>query len=230
MTSSTLFSDTVDATAIAGIAARMRADDRDQLADAGDQREHVEERDAEQPQADRRGAPMIAAEQELAAEPRADLDGDVAARRGHARAVAGGKQPQHRVAQAVGVDEDVEGQDQDRQQPEQAARHADDRADHRADRFTPAAVGRARDDFLQRELLVQHALRDQEILGAVEHVGKRLPQLLSLIASGGTDHEADARRACRGSRCRAPGSRASAGIAACRSAAPSAARSAGRSG
>ena len=65
-----------------------RTDDRDQLADAGDQREHVEERNPEQPESDRGRAADDRAEQQLAAEPGADLDRDVAARRGHAGAVA----------------------------------------------------------------------------------------------------------------------------------------------
>ena len=51
MTRSTLLTETVAATAIAGIADEDGPDDRDQLADPGDQRQHIEERDAEQPQA-----------------------------------------------------------------------------------------------------------------------------------------------------------------------------------
>ena len=74
ITSSTLLTETVAATAIAGIAARIGPTTGIISPTAGDQRQHVEERNAEQPQADRRGGADDAAEQQLAAEPGADLD------------------------------------------------------------------------------------------------------------------------------------------------------------
>ena len=55
---------------------QQRPDDRDQLADAGDQREHVEEGNAEQPQADGGRGADDGGQEQLASEPGTDLGGD----------------------------------------------------------------------------------------------------------------------------------------------------------
>ena len=108
-----------------------RADDRDHLADPGDQRQHVEEGNAEQPQADRRRRADDAGEEQLAAEPRADLCRDRARHRVHAGAIAARERAAAGTAAASRLDQQVERQDQDRQQAEDPAGDADERREDR---------------------------------------------------------------------------------------------------
>ena len=96
--------DTVKATATAGIAASSGPTIGIISPIAGDQRQHVEVRHAHQPQAERRGAADDAGEQQLPAEPGADLGRDAAAGVLDARPLGARKQPHERPHDAVGVD------------------------------------------------------------------------------------------------------------------------------
>ena len=114
-------------------------DHRDELADAGNQAEHEEIRHAEQPQADRGCRADDGAEQQLAPEPRAHLDGDVARHRGDPKPLLDREQAHEPPEDRIRLHEHVEGQDQDRDDPEDAAGQAEDRAEHGRHRVTAGA-------------------------------------------------------------------------------------------
>ena len=74
-------------------------------------------------------------------------------------------------------------------------------------------LGRARDRLAQRQVLLQPALVDQELLGAVEHLGQLAPERLRLMDERREDQKADQRDGAEDARGTGSGSRASAASA-----------------
>ena len=122
------------------------------------------------------------------------------------------------------IDEHVEGQDQDREDAEDAAGDAHDRTGHFRHRVS-AAARRLLHRLAHRQVFLQPALGDQEPLPRSNHLAAPCPTSPApCCTSGGKIRNSDERRSCRGWRGRGRGSPASAGSAPTRSAAASAAR------
>ena len=74
------------------------------------------------------------------------------------------EEPEHAVAEVVGLDQDIESENQDGQEAEQAAHHTGDRAHDRADCLAAARFGRAFDRLTKRQMLAQEPLANEELL------------------------------------------------------------------
>src|SRR5207302_9250616 len=96
-------------------------EDRDHLADAGDQREYVEERHTEEVETKRRGASDDSGEYQLAAEPRADLVRHPAACTLDLRTLLARKQPHEHGDEPGAVDEQIKGEHDHRDDAEHAS-------------------------------------------------------------------------------------------------------------
>src|SRR5262245_42692958 len=99
---------------------------------------------------------------------------------------------QHPDPKIVGFNEDVKGQDQNREQAKQAADHAGDGTEDGPDRFAAMSDRRMLDGLGDSHPLLEDALRDEKVLCLIEHPGQRRPQLLCLIVDRWRDEEADA--------------------------------------
>ena len=122
---------------------------------ARDQREHVEVRHAQQKQTERRRAADDAAEQELTAEPCADLACHPPARIGRhvRRSSRGNNRTNDRTMSVSASTQQVEGEDQDRDEAEDAADESPDGDDHRTDGVRAVPHGRVCcDRFAERDL------------------------------------------------------------------------------
>ena len=85
-----------------------------------------------------------------------------------------GEQVQHRVAKVVGVHEDIKGDDQHRQEAEDAAEHSHDGTENRPDRLTALANRRGYDRLADADVLLQQSPFDEELLRAVQHLRRGL--------------------------------------------------------
>jgi hypothetical protein len=166
----------VDATSTAGTAA--------------DEREHVEEGHAQQPEADRRGDADDAAEQQLPAEPGTDLHGDGPRHQVDARALRLREDPQEGLADVAGIDQQVERQDQDREEPDDPADDATHRAEDGPDRVT-AADRCLLDGLLPGDRMLQQPAVEQEQLRAIEHLPLLRPEVPRLFDDRRDDDRAD---------------------------------------
>jgi hypothetical protein len=110
----------------------------------------------------------------------------------HARAMLAREKEHQLFAQAPGIHQHVEGQDQDGQDAEEPA--ADVR--HSARDFPDRVASRPRGGLhrlTHREVFLQQALLDQELLAALEHLRSLLPQGLPLLHERRKDEEQDER-------------------------------------
>ena len=128
--------------------------------------------------------PMMPAEQQLAAEPRADLGRDVA--RSPRRRARGSVRERAAAANrrsVSGVDQEVEGQDQDRQQAEDAADDADDGAETtvRPTASLPPAPGARSTACWQRQVLAQQPFRIRNSCARSNISSFCAPELLRLV-------------------------------------------------
>ena len=144
------FGDAVDGDGDGGDAADDRPDNRDRLADRGDERDDVEVRLAHEAETDRRERAHHAGEDQLRAQPRADLGDRLARGRREVRAFGLGDEARDVIEQRLGLDEQVEAQDQNRDEAEHAADDAPERDEHRADRVAAGSGRRVLHRFLQR--------------------------------------------------------------------------------
>ena len=87
---------------------------------------------------------------------------------------------QHRVAKVVGVHED-KGDDQHRQEAEDAAEHSHDGTENRPDRLTALANRRGFDRLADADVLLQQSPFDEELLRAVQHLRRGLDKRLALL-------------------------------------------------
>jgi hypothetical protein len=83
---------------------------------------------------------------------------------------------QQEFAERSGFDQEIERQNQDGQQPDDAADDADDGRQHAASESLAAtSSGCPFDRLLQRQMFAEQPARDQKLLRALEHLVFRAP-------------------------------------------------------
>ena len=126
---------------------------------------------------------------------------------------------QHRVAKVVGVHEDIKGDDQHRQEAEDAAEHSHDGTENRPDRLTALANRRGFDRLADADVLLQQSPFDEELLRAVQHLRRGLDKRLALLVERREGQHSDADERADQEEIQNEGSPASAEIVCRRSAA-----------
>jgi hypothetical protein len=100
-------------------------------------------------------------------------------------------EPHHILEHRARFEQQVEGQNQDRDEPEHAADQAGDRDQHRPDRVAAGAARRVLHRLLERHLVDHQLVADQKRLEPVELAGQPRPQRRSLRDQWRNDQQAD---------------------------------------
>jgi hypothetical protein len=174
---------------------REPADDRPQhgnrFADRGDERDDIEVGHVHQPETDRGESAHHSGQDELRAQPRADFRNALPRREGDVASPSERHEPDEILEHRAGLEQQIEGENHDRDQAEDPADHAGDRDEHRADRVAARAGRRVLNRLLERNLVDHQAVADQELLQAVELARQLLPEGGCLGDERRNDQEAE---------------------------------------